>query len=99
MKRDGFGSIIFPIALLFGVIITGVIGFSIIEDFNLLESFFMTIITISTVGFQEVHPLSETGRLFTALLIIFSLGIFGYVVMAEMENRQPLNWLKMMRFL
>jgi len=80
MKRDGFGSVIFPIALLFGVIITGVIGFSIIEDFTLSESFFMTIITISTVGFQEVHPLSEAGRLFTALLIIFSLGIFGYVV-------------------
>jgi len=80
MKRDGFSSVIFPIALLFGVIITGVIGFSIIEDFTLSESFFMTIITISTVGFQEVHPLSEAGRLFTALLIIFSLGIFGYVV-------------------
>ncbi len=80
MKRDGFGSFVFPIALFFGVIVTGVVGFSIIEDFTLLESFFMTIITISTVGFQEVHPLSEAGRLFTAFLIIFSLGIFGYVV-------------------
>ncbi len=80
MKRDGFGSFIFPIALLLGVIVMGVVGFSIIEDFTLMESFFMTIITISTVGFQEVHPLSETGRLFTAFLIIFSLGIFGYVV-------------------
>lgn len=80
MKRDGFGSVIFPITLLFGVIFIGVVGFSIIEDFTLSESFFMTIITISTVGFQEVHPLSEAGRLFTALLIIFSLGIFGYVV-------------------
>lgn len=80
MKRTGFGFIIFPFALLVFIIMVGVIGFSIIEDFTLFESFFMTIITISTVGFQEVHPLSEAGRLFTAFLIISSLGIFGYVV-------------------
>ncbi len=40
----------------------------------------MTIITIATVGFQEVHPLSDVGRVFTAFLIIFSFGIFAYAV-------------------
>ena len=80
MKRTGIRSIIVPVLLLVSVLLVGVIGFSIIEDFTLFESFFMTIITISTVGFQEIHPLSEAGRLFTAFLIISSLGIFGYAV-------------------
>jgi len=71
---------VFPLILLVIIILVGIIGFSIIEEFTLLESFFMTVITISTVGFQEIHPLSEAGRLFTTFLIISSLGIFGYVV-------------------
>lgn len=80
MKRTGLRVIIFPFMLLVTIILVGIIGFSIIEEFTLLESFFMTVITISTVGFQEIHPLSEAGRLFTTFLIISSLGIFGYVV-------------------
>ena len=40
----------------------------------------MTIITIATVGFREVHPLSTTGMYFTAFLIVFSFGIFAYAV-------------------
>jgi len=40
----------------------------------------MTIITVSTVGFSEVRPLSDMGRLFTAFLIITSFGIFAYAV-------------------
>jgi len=80
MKRTGLRAIVFPLILLVIIILVGIIGFSIIEEFTLLESFFMTVITISTVGFQEIHPLSEAGRLFTTFLIISSLGIFGYVV-------------------
>jgi voltage-gated potassium channel len=40
----------------------------------------MTIITISIIGFKEVHTLSERGMWFTAFLIIFSFGIFAFVV-------------------
>ena len=40
----------------------------------------MTIITVGTVGFQEVHPLSDGGRLFTAFLIITSFGTFAYAI-------------------
>ena len=40
----------------------------------------MTIITVATVGFQEVHPLSDNGRLFTAFLIITSFGTFAYAL-------------------
>ena len=49
-----------------------------IESFKFLDAFYMTIITIATVGFEEVHPLSEAGRIFTAFLIITSFGTFAY---------------------
>ena len=40
----------------------------------------MTVITVATVGFQEVHPLSDAGRLFTSFLIITSFGTFAYAL-------------------
>jgi voltage-gated potassium channel len=52
----------------------------VIEDYVLVDAFYMTIITVSTVGFKEVQPLSVEGRVFTAFLIIFSFGIFAYTV-------------------
>lgn len=58
----------------------GVVGFMLIESFSFTEAFFMTIITIATVGFREVHPLSPLGMYFTAFLIVFSFGIFAYAV-------------------
>ncbi|MEY3412960.1 MAG: hypothetical protein RIQ70_1649, partial [Bacteroidota bacterium] len=52
----------------------------IIEDYTLLEALFMSVITISTVGFTEVHLLSDRGMVFTAIYIILNLIIFAYVV-------------------
>lgn len=60
----------------------GIVGYLVIEHYTLLESFYMTVITIGTVGFMEVHPLSESGRLFTAILIIISFGTFAYSISA-----------------
>ncbi len=70
--------LIVAIALLFFAIFIGVIGFWSIEDYSLPDAFYMTIITISTVGFAEVHELSPSGRVFTAFYIIFNLSIFTY---------------------
>ncbi|MFY0654165.1 MAG: potassium channel protein [Cyclobacteriaceae bacterium] len=60
-------------------LIVGITGFMSIEDYGLVQAFYMTVITFSTVGFNEVNPLSEDGRLFTSFYIIFNLGIFAYV--------------------
>ena len=78
--RRNITSIYVALALLFGVIGFGITGFMVIEDMNFTQALYMTIITISTVGFQEVKTLSETGMYFTAFLIVFSFGIFGYTV-------------------
>lgn len=58
----------------------GIIGFMVIEDYTLLEAIFMSVITISTVGFTEVHLLSDNGMMFTSVYIILNLIIFAYVV-------------------
>ncbi|MBL4708711.1 MAG: NAD-binding protein [Flavobacteriales bacterium] len=59
---------------------TGVIGFKIIEGYSLGDALYMTIITVSTVGFREVSPLSDSGKYFTIFLIVMSIGTFAYAI-------------------
>jgi len=58
----------------------GTVGYFLIEKWPLGDAFYMTIITLSTVGFGEVHPLSRTGQIFTTCLIIFGIGVVAYIV-------------------
>jgi len=58
----------------------GVCGYHIIEDFSWLDAVYMTVITASTVGFSEVKPLSDGGKIFTSLFIMFNLGTFTYFI-------------------
>lgn len=67
------------IALLF-VFSSGVGGYMFIEDWSLLDSLYMTVITIASVGFMEVHPLSAQGRVFTIFLILLGTGVLVYGV-------------------
>jgi len=71
-------NLLIAFGLLLVIGITGVAGYMIIEGFSLLDALYMTVITVATVGFQEVHVLSDAGRVFTILLIIFSFSIFAY---------------------
>jgi voltage-gated potassium channel len=66
--------------LLIFSLFVGTLGFYIIEDFSFLNAFYMSVITLSTVGFTEVYELSEKGRLFTAFYILMNLGILAYAV-------------------
>lgn len=75
-----FSRLYISILLLILIVCIGIGGFIIIEGYNFLEAFYMTTITVATVGFQEVKPLSEAGRLFTSFLIITSFGTFAYAV-------------------
>ncbi|NVO01517.1 MAG: potassium channel protein [Bacteroidetes bacterium] len=56
----------------------GVFGYIIIEGYDFLDALYMTIITVATVGFDEVHDLSPNGKIFTIFLIISSMGTFAY---------------------
>jgi len=72
--------LLYAVLLLILLISFGTVGFILIEGFTLLESFYMTIITVSTVGFGEVHQLSASGMMFTSILILLGLGVLTYVV-------------------
>ncbi len=52
----------------------------VIEKWNFLDSFYMTVITITTVGFGEINKLSDVGRLFTSFLILGTFGTFAYLI-------------------
>lgn len=80
MNFRHFSRLYIPFVLIAMIICIGIVGFMIIENYKFLDAFYMTIITVATVGFQEVHPLTEAGRVFTAFLIITSFGTFAYAV-------------------
>ena len=67
-------------AVLLLLVTLGTAGFMGIEGWQLLDSLYMTVITLSTVGFREVHSLSDAGKLFTMVLIVFGVSVIGYIV-------------------
>jgi voltage-gated potassium channel len=67
------------VALLMAVVMVGgAAGYMLIEGWGLWDSVFMTVTTITTVGYQEVHPLSRSGEIFTVALILGGVGTFFY---------------------
>ncbi|MHC4886880.1 MAG: ion channel, partial [Planctomycetota bacterium] len=71
------------IGFLVCIILIGTLGYFFIEEgWSLLDALYMTIITITTVGYGEIHNLSPPGRIFTILLIF---GGFGAVAMSATQ--------------
>jgi voltage-gated potassium channel len=66
--------------VLASIVLVGTLWFWLVEKWTFTESAYMTIITLSTVGFLEVHPLGARGRLFTIALILMGLFTIGYIV-------------------
>lgn len=75
-----------PFLFLFSLLATGSFGYMYLEKWNFTDSLYMTAITISTVGFGEIHPLSSTGRLFTIVLLVGGVGFYGIVLNTLIRN-------------
>ena len=68
--------------LLLMLISVGTIGYMVLADYVFIDALYMTVITVSTVGFMEVKPLDLDAKIFTIFLIITSVTIFGYIISA-----------------
>ncbi len=89
------------IGLLLFFLATGTAGYSFFDGYSILDAFYMTVITISTVGYGEIQPLSQAGRIFTIFLIMsgvgsiaFAGGAFTEIVIERAAN--PNRWKKTM---
>ncbi len=75
-----FARLRLAIGLLLVVALIGTAGFMLIERWSLLDAFYMTVITLATIGYGEVHPLSDGGRVFAILLIALGVTSVGYAI-------------------
>ncbi len=71
--RNAVGLMVFAVLL-------GTFGYQLIEHVSWFDAYYMSLVTLSTVGFGEVISLSHTGRVFTSFLILFNIGFFAYAV-------------------
>lgn len=71
---------------IFDVVIVGVLGYHWLEGYSWLDAFYMVAITLSTVGYREIHPLSPTGQVFTIALLACGIGAVFYTAVAVVEK-------------
>ena len=97
MASHGSGNIIRALIMLGLVLLIGTAGYVVIEGWQILDAIYMTVITITTVGYGEVRTVSPTGRVFTLALICMGMGIIAYTlgmvaqVMVELQVRSILG--------
>jgi voltage-gated potassium channel len=68
------------VGLLLFILLVGTLGYHFIEGWSLFDALYMTVITLATVGYSEVHPLSPPGRVFTIFMIMGGMGVILYAV-------------------
>jgi voltage-gated potassium channel len=79
-KERRHQEIILSLAAIVLALSFGTSGYSIIEGWSLFDSFYMTVITLATIGYGETHPLSFAGRAFTIVFIFLGLGVGSVIV-------------------
>ena len=72
------GKVAIAAFLIITLLAGGVLGYVLIEGWTVGEALYMTVITLTTVGFSEVHPMSDMGRTFTVVFLVLALGTVGY---------------------
>ncbi|MCK5507085.1 MAG: potassium channel protein [Desulfobacterales bacterium] len=74
--KKAIGGILVAIAIL----LVGTIGYMLLEGWNCFDALYMTVITLTTVGYGETHELSGTGKAFTLILILVGAGVLFYII-------------------
>jgi voltage-gated potassium channel len=81
----GTRHLIFSLSILILIIAAGTIGYMTIEGWQFVDALYMTVITISTVGFKEVNQVGAAGRIFTIFLVFTGVGFTLYVAAAVVQ--------------
>ncbi len=81
----GTRHLIFSFSILILIVAAGTIGYMIIEGWQFIDALYMTVITISTVGFKEVNEVDAAGRIFTIFLVFSGVGFTLYVAAAVVQ--------------
>ncbi len=87
-----FNKVTISLLLLVGAIVVGAVGFWSIDHYPPIDAFYMSVITITTVGFGEIYPLSEWGRLFAAIYILVGFVVLGFVGHSIIESLLEKVW-------
>jgi voltage-gated potassium channel len=72
--------IVYPIVIVTSTVLVGTIGYRLIEGWSWFDGLYMSIITLATVGYGETHPLTEPGKVFTVVMIVIGVIVFGYLI-------------------
>ncbi len=75
-----FRKIVLWASVLLAILFLGSLGFVWLEGWSFLDAIYMTVTTLTTVGYREVHPLSHVGRIYNMLLILAGMGVMFYIV-------------------
>jgi len=78
--KKPFSLLFFWFTIIAIIVMTGTFGFMIVEHFRFLDALYMTIITVTTIGYKEVEPLSDAGKVFDIILVIVSFSTFTYAL-------------------
>lgn len=89
--------IVLALSLMVVVLLFGVVGYKMLSDFTWIEAVYMTIITVTTVGFSEVRPLDANAKIFTVFLIVTSVFIFGFAISVVSEYILGRNSLEVLK--
>ncbi|MBO0331702.1 potassium channel family protein [[Muricauda] lutisoli] len=89
--------IVLALSLMVVVLLFGVVGYKMLSDFTWIEAVYMTIITVTTVGFSEVRPLDANAKIFTVFLIVTSVFIFGFAISVVTEYILGKNSLELLK--
>ena len=86
MRESKYGSILryakirYAITIMLIIMLIGIIGYMILEEASFLDALYMTVITVSTVGYQDALTLDKDGKIFTIVLILVSWVTFAYAI-------------------
>ena len=87
LARNQFGVVLIPITLL---LLIGTFGYAYLEGWTLLDAFYATIITVTTVGYGDFSPVTPAGRVFTIFFVLTAIGLASYAISAMAT--QVIEW-------